>query len=200
MIKIFGDSHARFNFANLQNPNENYNMSSLTMHRIGRDRLGCINFKNFNVQNGDIIVYQVGEVDARAHCHKQILLGRQLKDIVSELITNFIDSIKENAASYEHLRMIICCIPPTMNQQYYENIYGPITHEFPFVGTNEQRAFYTETLNAELYKQCNINGIMFLDYYDFYKADDGLIRIELTDDICHIKENGKILEIFSNML
>ena len=97
MIHIFGDSHANFNFSNSKYTNIlNHYQNSITMNRVGRDNLNFINFINYNIKNNDIIIYQFGEVDCRCHIARQLLLGRVLDDIINELVTNYINSIKLN--------------------------------------------------------------------------------------------------------
>ena len=195
-IHIFGDSHGMFNFKNIKYNNViNHATPSITMHRIGRDKLEYINFKAQNINDNDIVIYQFGEIDCRCHIGKQILLGRTFEDIVTELIKNFIDSIKLNIKNFNKINIIICCIPPPMCQNYYENIHGPVTHQFPFVGTNEQRIKYTILMNEKLKKECINNNLYFLDYYEYYKSPDNLLKIELSDNVCHINDNNYILNI-----
>jgi hypothetical protein len=193
MIYIFGDSHANFNFRNLKYTNCNKYENSITLHRIGRDKLNIIDFKTHNIKDNDVVVYQFGEVDCRCHIGRQILLNRDLNEIITELVDNYIDSIKINMHNYNNVKIIICSIPPTMDRVYYESKYGPITHEFPFIGTNEERIYYTNLMNQYLKESCANNQYIFFDYHNLYSIN-GLLNIELSDDICHIKENTKLLD------
>jgi hypothetical protein len=199
-IHIFGDSHALFNFMNSKYNNiiNNYKFS-ITMHRVGREKQNFINFDLYQIKNNDIIVYQYGEVDCRCHIGKQLLLNRKLDEIVNELVNEYIDSINFNLKKYVNLKIIICCVPPTMDQQYYESINGPITHEFPFVGSNDERKYYTELVNNLLKKKCTENNFIFFDYYDIYN-DNGTLKIELSDNICHISKNDLLLNKFYNII
>jgi hypothetical protein len=198
MIYIFGDSHANFNFKNIkyQNVINNY-QNSITMHRIGRDKL---NLSSYGIKNNDIIIYQCGEVDCRCHIGKQLLLGRQLNKIIYELTNKFIKSIKDNLKKYDKLEIIICCIPPPMNQEYYENLHGPITHQFPFVGTESERINYTILMNNKLQKYCKKNNFYFLNYYDDYKNINGNLKVEISDNICHINKNDIVLQKLYNII
>jgi hypothetical protein len=198
MIHIFGDSHANFNFRNLKYMNYNYYANSTTLHRVGRDKLDLINFKNYNINNNDLIVYQFGEVDCRCHIGKQLLLNRSISDITNELVVNYIDSIKINTHD-RSVNIVVCCIPPQMDNVYYESKHGPITHEFPFVGTNDERIYYTKLMNQLLKESCKINNYIFFDYHDMY-SNNGLLNIELSDDICHIKDNTKLLDEFYKII
>lgn len=193
-IHIFGDSHAMYNFKNIKYIDViNHWRASITMHRVGRDGMEFINFKLKDIKNGDIVIYQFGEVDCRCNIGKQKLLGREIGEIISKLIENYFISIKNNVNNYDKINIIICCIPPTMNQEYYESIHGPITHEFPFVGNDEERIMYTQITNMALKLMCEKYNFIFLDYYNYYEGKNGLLKIDYSDNICHIIKNEYIL-------
>ena len=198
MIYIFGDSHANSNFKNLQIPNINGYTNSITMHRIGRDKLNCINFKNYNISQNDIVIYQVGEVDCRCHIGKQLLLNRTLDEIVETLTQQFMESIFINLEQYRNEpvvvlpKIIVCCIPPPMNKTYYTEKHGEITHKYPFIGDDKERSQFTTLVNNSLKEKCEKNGFSFLDYYQDYTNENGTIIESKTDDICHILDTTKI--------
>jgi hypothetical protein len=222
MIHIFGDSHGDFNFRNIKygNVKKHYRYST-TMHRVGRDKTKFIDFKYYDIHENDIVIYQFGEVDCRCHIGKQLLLGNHIDTIINELIHNYFESIKINIQNMKNiqdtkniqdsyipfistrisnknrsnkLNIIVCCVPPTMNQSYHENIHGKITHEFPFVNSDEERINYTKKMNQKIKEYCQLNNFHFLDYYDNYLNTEGTLNVELSDDICHIKKNEYILE------
>jgi hypothetical protein len=198
MIHIFGDSHGNFNFKNIKYNNiKNNYKNSITMYRIGRDKL---NYSSYGIMNNDIIIHQFGEIDCRCHIGKQLLLGHELNEIINKLISNYIISIKDNLEKFNNLKIIICCIPPPMKKEYYESIHGPITHEFPFVGTNEERSKYTTLMNNEIQKYCILNNFYFLNYFDDYADINGNIKIELSDNVCHIYKNEIILQKLYNII
>jgi hypothetical protein len=96
MIYIYGDSHAHYSFKNLKLPYIDLHQASITMHRIGRDNK-IINFKNKeNLKINDIIILAYGEVDCRCHIQRQIDMGRNEDEIINELVTNYIRTIKNN--------------------------------------------------------------------------------------------------------
>jgi hypothetical protein len=170
------------------------------MHRVGRDKFDFINFRSYNINNNDIVIYQFGEVDCRCHIGRQLLYGRQLDIIIDELIINYIDSIKINCDMYANIIIIICCIPPTMCQKYYEDLHGSITHQFPFIGNDSERILYTRLMNDVLKNKCRENNFIFLDYYDYYINDNNTLKIELSDNICHIDDNLYILNNLYNII
>ena len=101
---------------------------------------------------------------------------------------------------YDKLKVIICCVPPTMNREYFEKLHGPITHEFPFIGNNIQRSLFTRLINLELKKKCIDNNFYYLDFYDFYANDEGTLKVELSDNNVHILENSIILNKLYEMI
>lgn len=195
MIFIFGDSHAEFNFKGINNV-INLRQYSITMHRIGRDNT-IINFnKNMN-NNDNIFIICYGEVDARCHIKRQIDLGRDEDDIINKLITDYINTIKNNIISYKYI--IICGVNPPIDVEYYNNKYGEITHEYPILGTNEQRSRWTNKMNKILLDKCNENGFIFFYINDYYCDKYGLIKPELSDNV-HIKDNSYIIDKMSKLL
>jgi hypothetical protein len=195
MIYIFGDSHASTNFKYL---NLNYEHKicfegGVTMHRISRDRQ-IINFDNtFNNEN-NIFVLCYGEVDCRCHIGKQILLGRNLEDICNSLVNGYIDVIKTNITKYH--KIIICSIIPPMKKELYEKNH----HDFPFIGTDNERVIYTKLMNKLLKDQCDTNQFIFLDIYDYYSNEDGTLNYELSDKCVHIEDNAYIHYKLSEIL
>jgi hypothetical protein len=196
MIYIFGDSHANFNFKNLNINNINLYQNSITMYRIGRDKQ-IINFDNNYNNKDNIFILCYGEVDCRNHIGKQILLGRELTEICENLVFEYIDTIKKTIHTFN--KIILCSIIPPMKKELYEIIHGPITHEFPFIGDDNQRVTYTKLVNGLLKKYCEVNNFIFLDIYDHYCEVDGTLKYELSDKCVHIEENDhihkKILEL-----
>lgn len=197
MIYIFGDSHAEFNFRNLKHTNTNLRQYSVTMFRIGRDN-HIINFdKNYN-NNDNTFILCYGEVDCRCHIGKQIKINdKNENEIIKNLVDTYLLTIKNNITEYKQI--ILCSITPTQNQKKYENINGPITHEFPFVGTDEERIRYTEKMNLYLENKCKEYGYYFLDIYNYYSVE-GFLNFSLSDRICHIKENDYILTELDKIL
>lgn len=192
MIFIFGDSHANMIMKGFECGDIFHNLyqNSVTMHRIGRD--GIIpNFNNsFNGENTFIFFY--GEVDCRCHIHKQIALGRELNEIIEELTSKYFQTIKNNIKCYK--KIIIGSIVPSIRKYEYENVHGPVTHEFPFMGTDEERVLYTKLMNKSLFKKCKEYNFIFLDFYNYYSRPDGTLKYELSDGICHISENKYIID------
>jgi hypothetical protein len=198
MIHIYGDSHARFSFNNLEKPNNNLNVPSITMFRIGRDNI-IINFNKYTIKPNDIIVLSYGEVDCRCHIKRQINLGKDEDDVIHELVNNYIRTIRNNTIDLDVKIIIVGVIPPT-KQDDFEKLNGPILHEFPFVGTDEDRVRYTNKINKLLEEMSNNNNYMYFNPYSYYTRDDGTLKYELSDNNVHLRDNSYLLEKFMELV
>ena len=198
MLYIYGDSHAEFSFKNLQIPHENRREYSITMFRIGRDGI-IINCDVNTVNNKNNIVLMVyGEIDCRCHIQRQIDLGFDEDTVINNLVTSYFKTIQANVSNVKHC--IVTGIIPPVERNNYESLYGPITHEFPFVGTDTDRVRYTTKINALIKSQCDIYGYIYFYPYDYYTKENGCLNYELSDKIVHIGDNSYILEKFTLLL
>jgi hypothetical protein len=194
MIYIYGDSHAGINFKNLKLDYTDLHYSSITMFRIGRDNI-IINFNKDMLQNNDIIILSYGEIDCRCHIYKQIILGRNEDDIINELVVNYFNTIKNNILDIDAKIIIVGVIPPTKKNDY-ERINGPVLHEFPFLGSDEDRVRYTKKINKLLEEFSIINNYYYFNPYSYYERQDGTLKYELSDKLVHLGNNSYFLEKF----
>ena len=163
------------------------------MFRIGRDNM-IINFDNHEKDKDSIIVMCYGEIDCRCHIQRQINIGKKEDEIIIELVNNYFRTIKNNVKLCKQI-IIVGVISPT-NKTEYENLNGPITHEFPFVGSDEDRVRYTLKLNRLLEKKCMENNYIYFNPYDYYTRTDGTLKYEYSDKTVHLKDNVFFLEKF----
>ena len=196
MLFLYGDSHTDRSFKNIKIPHRNYYQISITMFRIGRDNI-IINFDSNHHNIDSILCFVYGEVDCRCHIKRQVNMGRNEDDIINELVNNYFKTIKNNIIYYKKV-IVVGVIPPTM-QSEYENIHGPITHEFPFVGTDEDRVRYTMKVNKLLEELCNSNEYIYFNPYSYYTRDDGTLKFELSDTCGHLGNNSYFLEKFTEL-
>ena len=194
MIFIYGDSHANRNFRNLNLPFIDKHQNSITMFRIGRDNI-IINFNNNEHDENSILCFNYGEVDCRCHIKRQINLGKNVDDITRDLVDKYFITINNNVNKYK--KMIIIAIVPTTKQLELESIHGPIRHEFPFVGSDEERVSYTIKMNNLLREYCDKYDYIYFDPYKFYSDESGCLKFELSDTCGHIKINTHFLEQFN---
>jgi hypothetical protein len=195
MIYIYGDSHAQFSFKNLKLPHNNLWRASITMHRIGRDNK-IINFKNADfLQSNDIIILAYGEIDCRCHVQRQVDMGRNEDDIINELVTNYIKTIKSNITAVSVNVIIVGIIPPTKKTDF-ETYNEPITHNFPFLGSDDDRVRYTSKINISLEAAAKNNNYIYFNPYFYYTRDDGTLKHELSDLTVHLGDNSHFLKSF----
>lgn len=197
MIYIYGDSHASYSFKNLKINYTDLHENSITMYRIGRDNM-IINFNKDIIKNGDIIVLSYGEVDCRCHIQKQIDLGKNEDDIINELVNDYFKTIKNNIKDLDVKIIIVGVIPPT-KQYDYEILHGPILHEFPFVGSDEDRVRYTNKVNKLLEEISINNNYIYFNPYSYYTRSDGTLKFELSDNSVHLGNNSFFLEKFIDL-
>jgi hypothetical protein len=202
MIYIYGDSHARYSFAKLKLTYKDFHFPSITMFRIGRDN-SIINFDtNYKFVIHDVIVLSYGEVDCRCHIQQQINKGREEDAVINELVEKYFQTIV-NSIGNKKLRVIIVGVIPPTRQTDYESLHGPITHEFPFVGTDEDRVRFTQKVNVQLEKMANnntSNRYKYFNPYSYYTREDGTLKHELSDTTVHLGDTSHFLEEFYKIL
>jgi len=200
MIHIYGDSHAEFSFTGLSLEHQNHKEYSITMFRIGRDNT-VINFNIHELNTNDILVFVYGEVDCRCHIKRQINLGRNEDEIIFELVEKYIQTIKNSLNGGSFKIIIVGVIPPT-KQDDCESINGPIQHDFPFVGSDEERVCFTQKVNHLFEQFASQNDFIYFNPYDYYTRPDGTFKFELSDSRVHIGNNhtSHFLEQFVNLL
>ena len=198
MIYIYGDSHSDHSFRNLQHKHKNLNASSVTMFRIGRDNI-IVNFDKNMIKKNDTIVLSYGEVDCRCHVKRQMNLGREEDTIIRELVYNYFRTINNNV-KYKGVNVIIVGVIAPTKRNDYESLHGPITHQFPFVGTDEERVRFTAKVN-KLFEELSIQyGYHYFNpYTEYYTRPDGTFKFELSDNNVHLRDNRIFLEKFNEL-
>ena len=194
MLYIFGDSHALFSFKGLAIPHQNRHQISITMHRIGRDKL-IVNYTPDIDLLDNTIVICYGEVDCRCHVGKQILFGRNEDEVIQELVSSYFRTISQISKAH----IIIVGVIPPVSQEEHEKIHGPISHEFPFVGTNEDRIRYTQKVNEKLKNYSLKNDYIYFNPYEYYTKDN-ILNPVFSDKTIHLIHNSYFLEEFSKIL
>ena len=193
MLYIYGDSHAKFCFKNLPIPYHDKHQSSITMFRVARDNT-IMNFNNTEHDANSIICLLYGEVDCRCHIQRQINLGRNEDEVIHELVDNYFKTLQNNIVVSKKV-VVVGVIPPT-KQYDYENLNGPILHEFPFIGSDEERVRYTCKVNMRIKHNCTIHGYIYFNPFDYYTRSDGTLKYELSDRCVHLGNNSYFLEQF----
>lgn len=181
-IHVFGDSHTGA-FTIIPGCVKRW-LGSITMHRVGRDKLNFLNLMDQSVFDDQIAVFVFGEIDVRMHIGKQRdETKRELDEIIDILATNYINTILLNRSLYNNLLCIVYSVtPPT-------EFTIPNAKQSFFYGTLEDRVIITKKLNQKLSELCAKNDIPFLDVYEDYANPDGTLNVSLSDGSVHINGN-----------
>jgi hypothetical protein len=142
-LYIYGDSHAFLLFDKLTIENNNMFEYGKTMYSVGRDS-SILKFNQTEINKFTTICLVYGEVDVRCHIGTQIALGRELKSICKELVEKYLLTVKTLIQTYK--KIIILGIPPPTDPKDHTHVHADGTL-LPFVGTNEERVFYTSIMN-----------------------------------------------------
>lgn len=196
MIYTYGDSHASRSFRGLQIPYKDCHHNSITMFRIGRDNL-IINFNSNEHDNNSIICIVYGEVDCRCHIQRQINLGANEDSVINELVHNYFRTIINSIKA--HKKIIIVGVIPQTSRIELENVHGPILHQFPFVGEDEDRVRYTTKMNVLIESYCNTHKYVYFNPYDYYTQDNGTLKYNMSDTCGHLGDNSYFLEKFMDV-
>jgi hypothetical protein len=191
MIYILGDSHGYHNYKNNPIPNViNLYQSNITMHRIGRDNI-IINFDRIQKRPDDIYVFCYGEIDCRCHIQQQINAGRNEDQIIEELVQKYFTTINNHTKPSK--RIVITAVVPPVSRAIYEKYNGPITHEFPFVGTDEDRVRFTVKMNSIIADYCKLYDYYYFYPYEPYILEDGTLNFAMVENNnIHIDDNTHI--------
>lgn len=178
-IHTIGDSHSGNGWTGIIQ----HHLGPLLCYSFGKKQ---INISDFNINEGDTIVFCLGEIDCRCHVHKHIT------DTITyqEIITNIVDNYFEAIASATPINLKNICVynvvPPI---QKYNTCESP---EYPYLGTDEERKQYVLFFNKKLKEKCIENGYIFFDVYNNYADEHGFLRKDLSDDNVHIRDGVHI--------
>lgn len=194
MIHTFGDSHASSAHSGWSECNNviTHHLGAVLCYSFGKEKLTRCNISNFNVNDGDSVIFCFGEIDCRNHVNKHITSDNTYKLIIDNIVTNYFDAIKENIkyckSKLKHIS-VYNVIPPIRYR------YEAPPHPFPYLGTDEERKEYVVYFNKQIEKKCKDNDYIFFNVYEQIKDSEGFLKKELSDDNCHLKD-GKMLKIF----
>lgn len=156
-----------------------------TMHRIGRDGIEGFDLKTFNVNEGDIVVFHFGAIDQGGHIYKQVILGREIEEIIETLVSKYLKTIRENQKLYNHLSVVVQAILPP--QLHPDPIFvDDFQMSFPYVDFLGFQTNITQRLNERLEAGCKEHGFLFFSVNDLFETEAGGLRIDLSDGRHHV--------------
>lgn len=194
-IHVFGDSHSRsYGSKYLTDYICNlYYVGSITMFRVGRDKLLIDDLKKMskqwytdyipkakpmykhlryplddNIKKGDYVIFVFGEIDVRNHLLKQMdRQNRPIENLIKDLATTYMNVVLQNKILYPHTHLVIQSIIPPTSRQHVKDV----SEEYPDYGTIEERITVNRILNLELEKLCHMNNVTFLNPSTYYEND-----------------------------
>jgi hypothetical protein len=101
-----------------------------------------------------------------------------------------------NTIANKNVKIIMVAVIPPTKQSDYESLHGPILHDFPFVGSDEDRVRYTKKVNKKIEELAKENHFIYFDPYSYYTRKDGTLKHELSDGMVHLGNNSYFLEKF----
>ena len=191
MIHTFGDSHCYNAWDNIKNI-ICHHLGPTLCHSFGREALNRCNISQFNIEDGDSIVFCFGEIDCRCHIKKHIKNENTYQHIIDNIVLKYIEAIQLNIKECKVKLKNICIynvVPPVEQHNTHEN------PSYPYLGSDQDRKAYTLYFNKILKEKCEKNNWIFIDVYDKYCDDNGFLRKDLSDGNVHIK-NPKFLQDF----
>lgn len=179
-IHVIGDSHSQ-EFLGIKNCIIHY-IGPRTMHRIGRDGLSILNFKQFNIQENDTVVLVFGEIDVRCHIGRQRdFYERDLEEVLDTLLENYFKTITMNRSFYNNLNILTYTVTPPVLEAFnvgYESY-----------GIAQDRVSISKLLNQKLIEKSLQAGFGVIDVYNHYADKNGILLPELSDGGLHINSS-----------
>lgn len=122
-------------------------MNAALCYSFGRDKLDRCDISKFNIKNGDIIIFCLGEVDCRCHIHKHITNDLTYQKIIDNIVEKYFEAIDLNVKTSGLKLKDVCVynvVPPVQKYNTYEN------PEYSFLGNDDERKNYTLYFNKKI--------------------------------------------------
>ena len=166
-------------------------------YSFGMQKLDRIDISKFNINDGDTIVFSLGEIDCRCHVHKHITNVLKYETIIDNIIYNYFEAINLNLTNANIKLKNICVfniVPPVQKDTVLED------PDYPFLGTDEERKTYVLYFNKKLKEECIKKNYIFFDIYDNYCDENGYLIKDLSDGRVHIRNGVYISEFINKFL
>jgi len=191
-IHTIGDSHSYSGWTGVIN----HHLGPVLCYSFGKEKLSRCDIRNYNIKDGDTIVFTFGEIDCRCHIHKHITEATTYTDIINDLVENYFEAIELNVSISKIKLKNICVynvVPPVQRKNTHEN------PEYPFLGSDEERKKYILYFNETLKQKCTQKGYIFIDVYTHYTDENGFLQKDLSDGNVHIGNGVYIIDFMSKI-
>lgn len=187
-IHTIGDSHSYNGWTGITH----HHIGPLLCYSFGKEKMNRCDIRNFDIKDGDTIIFCFGEIDCRCHIHKHVTDTTTYQSIINNIVHNYFEAIELNV-TISQLNMKNVCVynvvPPIQKHNTLEN------PDYPYLGTDEQRKQYVLYFNEKLKEKCVEKKYVFFDVYNHYIDDNGFLKKELSDGNVHIR-NGMYISQF----
>lgn len=178
-IHTIGDSHSGNGWMGIIQ----HHLGAVLCYSFGKEKLDRCDIRNFKIENGDTIVFCLGEIDCRCHIHKHITQTITYQDIIDDIVDNYFDAIETNVSISQIKLQHVCVynvVPPVQKYNTSEN------PDYPYLGSDEERKQYVLYFNEKLKEKCIEKEYIFFDVYKNYVDENGFLRKDLSDGNVHI--------------
>jgi hypothetical protein len=183
-IHTIGDSHCGNGWSGTGRIQ--HHLGAVLCYSFGKEKLNRCDIRNFNIKDGDTIVFCLGEIDCRCHIHKHITDTITYQDIINKIVENYFEAIELNVSTSQIKLKNVCVynvVPPVQKYNTYEH------PDCPYLGTDEERKNYVLYFNKKLKEKCLEKEYVFFDIYDNYTDENGYLRKDLSDGLNHIENS-----------
>jgi hypothetical protein len=142
--------------------------------------------RNFDIKNGDGIVFCIGEIDRSTHLGKSEF-SDIWQELIDEMVLHYFEAIKVNVEQFNNLYTMIFNIIPVLSD---------ISCASP--GTKEHRKTITLYFNNKLKEYCEKYNYIFFDVYDKYCDKDGYLNPTLAYT-SHLNDPIYLIEFLKNL-
>ena len=98
MIHVIGDSHSSNSISGWKHCENivSHHIGPVLCYTFGKEILTKCNISNFDLNDGDSIIFCFGEIDCRCNIYKYISANKTKYDIIDEIVDNYVDAILLN--------------------------------------------------------------------------------------------------------
>ena len=200
-IHTFGDSHSVNGWDTIDHPIiYKHHLGAKLCYSIGINNINMTETKKLynsdetiSVEDGDVVIFSLGEIDCRCHIHKHINDKNTYMSIIDEIVKNYAIAIETSISGFKNLIVCIYNVVPPVNKHNCHE-YAPQ----PFLGSDEERKQYVLYFNKKLREVCMEKKYIFFDIYDKYTDEFGFLSKALSDDNVHIKDGKYIKEFLTH--
>jgi hypothetical protein len=204
IIHTIGDSHSYYGWSdrNIENfviHNDeytlvNHHLGPMTCYAFGKRR--C-DIKKYNIQDGDAVIFCLGEIDCRCHIHKYVTETNTHEEVIEQLCHNYFKQIKFQISQ---LDSCVCVAIYNIVPPFKTSNAAPLHTAYPLAGNSEQRKKYALYFNKILKKKCEYYNYYFFDIYNKYADEYMFLKSDLSDGYVHITVCAHIINCLLNFI